>query len=259
MKLNLKRPVVFFDLETTGLDTAHSRIVEISMIKVFPDGHDEERTMRINPECHIPEECTAIHHISDDDVRDCPRFRDVADDVAAMFEDCDVAGFNSNRFDVPLLMAEMERAGVSFDASAHRYIDVQNIYHKLAQRTLTAAYRTYCGKDLTEAHAASADTRATYEVLQAQLDQHAEELENDVTFLSEFSSYAMNVDLGGRFVYKDKDHRPEEIMFNFGRYKGKTIKSVLAENPGYYGWMMDADFPADTKQVLKGLRDKYAW
>lgn len=258
MKLNLKMPIVFFDLETTGLDTAKSRIVEISYIKVHPNGNEESATLRINPECHIPEECTAVHGIADEDVKDCPTFKQVAAKLAQEFKGCNFAGFNSNRFDVPLLVEEMLRAGIDFDISKRKFVDVQNIYHKLERRTLIAAYKYYCGKDLTNAHSADADTRATYEVLQAQLDHYPEVLENDIDFLAEYSTITLNVDYAGRLVYKDKNKKEEEILINFGKYKGKSLKEVLKRDPGYYAWIMDADFSQNTKQVFTKLRLKYA-
>ena len=188
MQLALKKPMVFFDLETTGTNILTDRIVEISIIKLMPNGTESEVTMRINPQMPIPAEATAIHHITDADVADCPTFKQVAQNIANIFLDADVAGFNSNRFDVPMLSEEMFRAGINFDMSRRRFVDVQTIFHKLEQRTLSAAYKFYCGKSLDDAHSANADTRATYEVLKAQLDHYPEQLKNDIAFLSEFSS-----------------------------------------------------------------------
>lgn len=252
MKLKLQKPIVFFDLETTGVNAIHDRIVEISYIKVFPDGNEESKTLRINPERHIPEQSSAIHGIYDEDVKDCPTFKQVARDIAAIFVNSDIAGFNSNYFDVPMLVEEMLRAGIDFDITKCRLIDVQNIYHKLEQRTLSAAYKFYCGKNLEDAHSAQADTRATYEVLKAQLDKYPDKLNNDVQFLSSFSKMNDNVDFAGRIIYNDK-HIP---VFNFGKYKGQSVEDVLARDPGYYGWMMQGDFPQNTKQVLTKLRLK---
>ncbi|MDE6510755.1 MAG: 3'-5' exonuclease, partial [Muribaculaceae bacterium] len=218
MQLNLIRPIIFFDLETTGTSVTADRIVEISLIKVFPDGHTEEKTRRINPERHIPEESTAIHHITDDDVKDAPTFRQIAKSLHDLFEDSDIAGFNSNKFDVPLLIEEFGRAGLSFDVTGRNFVDVQGIFHKMEQRTLVAAYRFYCGKELTDAHSASADTRATYEVLMSQLDRYPE-LKNDIEALAEFSSGGRNVGLAGRMVYDD-NHEP---IFNFGKNKGRKV------------------------------------
>ena len=252
MELKLQKPIVFFDLETTGVNAIHDRIVEISYIKVFPDGNEESKTLRINPERHIPEQSSAIHGIYDEDVKDCPTFKQVARDIAAIFVNSDIAGFNSNYFDVPMLVEEMLRAGIDFDITKCRLIDVQNIYHKLEQRTLSAAYKFYCGKNLEDAHSAQADTRATYEVLKAQLDKYPDKLNNDVQFLSSFSKMNDNVDFAGRIIYNDK-HIP---VFNFGEYKGQSVEDVLARDPGYYGWMMQGDFPQNTKQVLTKLRLK---
>lgn len=252
MELKLQKPIVFFDLETTGVNAIHDRIVEISYIKVFPDGNEESKTLRINPERHIPEQSSAIHGIYDEDVKDCPTFKQVARDIAAIFVNSDIAGFNSNYFDVPMLVEEMLRAGIDFDITKCRLIDVQNIYHKLEQRTLSAAYKFYCGKNLEDAHSAQADTRATYEVLKAQLDKYPDKLNNDVQFLSSFSKMNDNVDFAGRIIYNDK-HIP---VFNFGKYKGQSVEDVLARDPGYYGWMMQGDFSQNTKQVLTKLRLK---
>lgn len=254
MKLNLKRPIIFFDLETTGLDIAKDRIVEFCYIRVEPNGNEEARSMRINPEMHIPEVASSVHGITDDDVKDCPTFADVAPQLAATFEGCDLAGFNSNRFDLPLLAEEFMKAGVNIDLSHVQAIDVQNIYHKLEKRTLAAAYKFYCGRDLENAHSALADTQATYEVLQAQLDHYPNDLQNDVDFLAEFSRMNRNIDFAGRFVY---DESGKELI-NFGKYKGKAIKDVLSRDPGYYSWIMQGDFTLNTKQVLTKLRLKYA-
>lgn len=248
MELKLQRPVVFFDLETTGTNITQDRIVEISLIKVFPDGHEYERTRRINPECPIPAEATAVHHITDDDVKDEPTFRQIAKGLAELFSDSDIAGFNSNRFDIPLLLEEFNRVGIPFDLSKTKFIDVQTIFHKKEQRTLIAAYKFYCGKNLEEAHSANADTRATYEVLKAQLD-HYPDLPNDVKGLSEYSSHSKNVDFAGRLVYDD-NHRE---VINFGKYKGQLAENVLKSDPGYLGWIMQGDFPQNTKDAFKHI------
>ena len=249
MELNLKKPLIVFDLETTGVNITKDRIVEISYIKVMPDGTEEAKTIRVNPGMHIPEEATAIHHITDEDVKDAPAFKDIARSLSRVFEGCDIAGFNSNRFDIPLLMEEFLRAGVEFDVSKRKFIDIQTIFHKMEQRTLVAAYKFYCHKDLNDAHSASADTRATYEVLKAQLD-HYPSLQNDVTFLSKFSSQNRNVDLAGRIVLNDHDVE----VFNFGKYKGQPVAEVLKKDCGYYGWMMQGDFPQNTKNVLTNIK-----
>ncbi len=250
MKLNLKNSIIFFDLETTGVDVSKDRIVEICYIKVFPNGNEISRTMRINPGMHIPETASAVHGIYDDDVKDCPLFKDVAKEIANDFVGCDIAGFNSNRFDLPLLAEEFLRAQVDIDLSRHHAIDVQVIYHKLEQRTLSAAYKFYCGADLENAHSALADTRATYEILQAQLDRYPDVLKNDMEFLSQYSSFNRNVDFAGRIVYDEKGTE----VFNFGRYKGESVVSVFQRDPGYYAWMMNGDFPLNTKQVLTRIK-----
>ncbi|MCI5451840.1 ribonuclease H-like domain-containing protein [bacterium] len=255
MKLNLCNPIIFFDLETTGLDVSTDRIVELCYIKVEPNGNEETCSMRINPERHIPEESSNIHGITDEDVKDCPTFKQVAAKLWHTFEGCDLAGFNSNKFDIPMIVEEFMRAGIDIDLSKRKFIDVQNIYHKMERRNLVAAYKFYCGKDLTDAHSAIADTKATYEVLQAQLDKYPDELQNDIQFLSDFSRMGNNIDFAGRFVYAE-DGVTE--MVNFGKYKGKTVKEVLAKDPSYYSWMMRGDFTMNTKQVLTKLKFKYA-
>ena len=245
MKLNLKRPIVFFDLETTGVDTAKDRIVEVSMIKIMPDGEEIVRTRRINPQMHIPEQATAIHGITDEDVKDAPTFAQVAKSMAQFIEGCDFGGFNSNRFDLPMLVEEFLRAGVDVDFKRRRFVDVQNIFHKMGQRTLVAAYKFYCDKNLEEAHSAEADTRATYEVLMAQLDRYPE-LQNDVAALADFSERGQTADFAGRIGFNDK----QEEVFNFGKYKGRRVEDVFREEPSYYAWMMNGDFPLYTKKVI---------
>lgn len=250
MKLNLKNPLIFFDLETTGTNINTDRIVEICYLKVHPNGNEEAKTMRINPEMHIPEASSEIHGIYDEDVADCPTFKDVAKDIAKDIEGCDIAGFNSNRFDVPVLVEEFLRVGIDIDLAKRKFIDVQVIYHKLEQRTLSAAYKFYCGKNLEDAHSAEADTRAAYEVLKAQLDKYPDVLTNDINFLSEYSSYSKNVDFAGRIIY---DNNGVEI-FNFGKYKGYPVSEVLHRDPGYFGWIMNGDFTLNTKNVLTKIR-----
>ena len=249
MRLNLKNPLVFFDLETTGIDISKDRIVEISYVKVFPNGKEESKTLRINPGMPIPPESTAIHGITDDDVKNCPTFKAIAKSLAAEIEGCDLAGYNSNRFDIPLLAEEFLRADVNIDLSRRKFVDGQTIFHKVEQRTLSAAYKLYCNKTLENAHTAAADTMATYEVLQAQLDRYPE-LKNDVAFLSDFSSYNNNVDFAGRMIYNDK----KEEVFNFGKFKGQLVEEVLKKEPGYYAWMMNGDFPLNTKQKLTEIK-----
>ena len=250
MELNLKRPIVFLDLETTGVDPAKDRIVEISLVKVFPDEKQEEKTRRINPEMPIPAVSTAVHGITDEDVKDCPCFREIAKSLAAYIEGCDLAGFNSNKFDIPVLAEEFLRAGVDVDLKKRRFIDVQNIFHKMEQRTLVAAYKFYCGKELADAHSAEADTLATVEVLKAQLDRYPDDLRNDVDFLAEFSSRNQCVDYAGRIVYDDKGVE----IFSFGKHKGRSVAEVFREEPSYYAWMMNGDFPNYTKKVITEIR-----
>lgn len=248
--MNLKNPLVFFDLETTGLNTTRDRIIEVSLLKVYPNGKEEVKTRRLNPEMPIPPESTVIHGITDEDVKDCPTFKQIAKSLADQLEGCDLAGFNSSRFDVPMLAEEFLRAGVDFDMSRRKFIDVQIIYHRREPRTLEAAYAFYCNKQLDNAHSAESDTRATYEVLKSQLD-HYPDLVNDIDALSkEYSSFNDNVDLAGRMIYDEKGVE----VFNFGKHKGKPVEEVLKNEPSYYAWMMDGDFPLNTKQVLTKIR-----
>ncbi|NLY24993.1 MAG: 3'-5' exonuclease [Bacteroidales bacterium] len=250
MQLNLKNPLVFFDLETTGINITHDRIVEISFLKVHPNGKEEIKSRRINPEMPIPPQSTAIHGITDEDVKDCPAFKQVARSLADHLEGCDLAGFNSSRFDVPMLAEEFLRAGVDFDMSKRKFVDVQIIFHKKEQRNLEAAYAFYCDKKLENAHSAEADTIATYEVLKSQLDRYPD-LTNDIEVLSkDYSSFNNNVDFAGRIIYNDKGVE----VFNFGKHRGKPVSEILKREPSYYSWMMDGDFPLNTKQVLTQLR-----
>ena len=246
MKLHLERPIVFFDLETTGVDIVNDRIVEICLLKILPNSCEESKVMRINPGIHIPEEASNVHGIYDKDVADCPHFADVAADIWAFIKDCDLGGFNSNHFDIPMLAEEFLRIGMNVDLGKCRRVDVQNIYHKLERRTLVAAYQFYCHKNLEDAHSALADTKATYEVLCAQLDHYPDDLQNDIDFLAEYSLRDRNVDFAGRIV---RDEQGVEI-FNFGKYKGRAVQDVLRRDPGYFNWMMQGDFPRNTKQVL---------
>lgn len=249
MKLNLKKPIIFFDLETTGTDISKDRIVEICYIKVYPDGREVEFSKRINPGMHIPETASAVHGVYDEDVKDCPLFKEVALGIAKEFEGCDVAGFNSNRFDLPLLAEEFLRAQVDIDLSRLKAVDVQVLYHKREPRTLSAAHKFYCGTEFDNAHSALADTRATYNVLMAQLDHYAD-MENDIDVLAKESSFTNNVDFAGRFVCDENGRE----LFNFGKYKGMFVDEVLARDPGYYGWMMNGDFSLNTKQVLTRIK-----
>lgn len=253
MNLNLQRPIIFFDLETTGTDILRDRIVEISLIKVNPDGSEVERTRRINPGMAIPKEATAVHGITDADVAGEPSFKQIAHSLAELFTGCDIAGFNSNRFDVPMLDQEFSRAEVDFDFSEVKFIDVQTIFHKKEPRTLVAAYKYYCGKDLEDAHSANADTRATYEVLKSQLDRYSD-LNNDIDFLAEFTKAGKNspVDFMARLVY-DENHR--EVV-NFGKYKGRLAEEVLARDPSYYTWIMNGDFTRNTKAAFTKIFER---
>ena len=250
--LNLTRPLIFFDLETTGTNIIHDRIVELSYLKIYPDGKKEQKTRRLNPEMHIPEASTAVHHITDEDVANEPTFRNIAKSLLEIFEGCDIAGYNSNKFDVPILIEEFARCNMKFEVSNRHFIDVQNIFHKMEQRTLVAAYKFYCGKDLQNAHSAMADTEATYEVLLGQLERYPE-LQNDVEYLSKFSSIGKNLDLAARIILNEDD----EPIFNFGKHKGKTVKEVLRKEPSFFDWMIQGEFPKNTKDVLRGLKFKY--
>ncbi|MBN2776905.1 MAG: ribonuclease H-like domain-containing protein [Bacteroidales bacterium] len=249
MNLNLKRPIAFFDLETTGLDIVKDRIIEISILKISPDGKEETYTRRVNPTIPISKEASKITGIVDDDLKDMPTFKEVAKEVAKFIENCDLAGYNSNKFDVPLLAEELLRADVAVDFSKRKLIDVQVIYHKKEQRTLSAAYEFYCNKKLKNAHSAEADTFATYEILKGQVEMY-DDLENDIDSLSKISYHNRNVDFAGRIVYNSKD----EPVFNFGKYKGKIVTEVLEKDPGYFGWFLNADFPLYTKQVLSRIK-----
>ncbi|MBL4668159.1 MAG: 3'-5' exonuclease [Flavobacteriales bacterium] len=251
MKLKLTKPLAFFDLETTGLNIATDRIVEISIVKIMPNGDKEIKTKLINPTIPISAESVAIHGITEDKIKDKATFKEVANELNDFIKGCDLAGFNSNRFDVPLIAEEFLRAGIDFNVSDRKLVDVQNIFHKMEQRTLVAAYKFYCDKDLTNAHSAEADTTATYEILEAQIAKYSD-LEADTDFLSEFSQMTKNADLLGRFVYDENN----VVVFNFGKHKGKAITEVLEKEPGYYGWMMNGDFPLYTKKVMKDIKAK---
>ncbi len=249
MKVAVKNPLIFFDLETTGVDPAKDRIVEISMLKLFPNGDRDTRTRRINPEMPIPAQATAVHGISDADVKDCPRFRDIARSLVSFVEGCDFAGYNSNRFDVPVLVEEFLRAGIDIDLKKRKFIDVQNIFHRMEQRTLVAAYKFYCDKELSNAHSAEADTIATLEVLEAQLDRYTD-LKNDVESLAEFSKGPQFADYAGRILFDEKGVE----VFGFGKFKGRSVEEVFREEPSYYTWMMNGDFPKYTQKVITEIR-----
>ena len=245
MNLQLKRPIIFFDLETTGVDTSHDRIVEISMVKVGVDGEKQVKTRRINPEMPIPAEATAVHGISDEDVKDEPTFKQIAKSLAQFIEGCDFGGFNSNRFDLPMLVEEFIRAGVDVDFKRRKYIDVQNIFHKKEQRTLVAAYKFYCDKNLENAHSAEADTMATYEVLEAQIERYGD-IGNTVDELAEFSTHGQSVDFAGRIALNENG----EEVFTFGKYKGRTVVEIFEKEPSYYSWLQNGDFPQYTKKIF---------
>lgn len=261
MKLKLTRPIAFFDLETTGVTVGSDRIVEICIIKIHPDDTEEVNTMRINPGIPIPLQASEIHGIYDKDVKDCPSFKDVAADLAVFLKNCDLGGYNSNKFDIPLLAEEFYRAGVDFEVANRKFVDVQNIFHKMEPRTLKAAYKFYCGKPLINAHSAEADIRATYDVLLAQLDKYdgveyddgkgnvSIPVVNDVNALHNFSYNTRNADLVGHIVFDDKGVE----TFNFGKYKGRAVADVFAKEPQYYDWMKKADFPLSTKNLLDAI------
>jgi len=249
MRLNLKNPIIFFDLETTGINIASDRIVEISYLKVDLNGNESSKTLRLNPEMPIPEKVVAIHGISNEDVKDAPTFNEVAKSLARDFEGCDLGGYNSVKFDIPLLAEEFLRSGVEIDLKRRKFVDVQVIFMKMEPRTLAAAYKFFVNKELANAHSAEADTMATYEVMQAQLDRYSN-LENDIGKLAEFSAHTRNVDFAGRIVYNEDDVE----VFNFGKYKGTPVSEVLDRDPGYYGWMMKGDFPLYTKKVLTSIK-----
>ena len=249
MNLNLSKPICFFDLETTGISITSDRVVEISILKVHPNGNEESKTWLINPEMPIPKEVTAIHGISDTDVADKPTFKELSKEIHNMIKDADLGGFNSNRFDIPLLAEELLRSDIDFDMKNRVSVDVQTIFHKMEQRTLTAAYKFYCDKKLEGAHGAEADTNATYEVLKAQIAKY-DELENDSKFLAEFSSRKKFADFAG-FISYDKSG---EECFSFGKHKGKRVLDILNDEPGYFGWLLNADFPLYTKKVLTAIK-----
>lgn len=249
MQLKLTRPICFFDLETTGTNVAQDRIVEIAILKVFPNGNRESRSWLVNPEIQIPDDVVAIHGITNEKVANEPTFKELSREIYRMIKDSDLGGFNSDRFDIPLLAEEMLRAGVDFDMKNTVSVDVQTIFHKMEKRTLEAAYRFYCDKELTDAHSAEADTLATYEVLLSQLERYPE-LENNIKKLSEFTTRKQLVDFAG-FIVMDEDG---EEIFSFGKHKGKKVHDVLDKEPGYFGWILNADFPLYTKKVLSQIK-----
>lgn len=249
MELKLIRPICFFDLETTGIDISKDRIVEISILKVFPNGNRESKTWLVNPEMMIPPFSTAIHGISNEKVAKEPTFKELAPAVHAMIKDSDLAGYNSDRFDIPLLAEELLRCGVDFDMKSRVAVDVQTIFHKKEERTLSAALKFYCGKALENAHSAEADTTATYEILKSQLDRYPD-LENDMRFLSEFTTRKKCADFAGFITYDEAGRE----TFGFGKHKGVLVDTVFDNEPGYYGWIQGADFPLYTKKVLTAIK-----
>lgn len=249
MELKLNKPICFFDLETTGIDVAKDRIVEISVLKVFPNGNKESKTWLVNPTIPIPAQSTAIHGITDEKVANEPTFAELAPHIYNMIKDSDLAGFNSDRFDIPLLAEEMLRAEVDFDMKNRVSVDVQTIFHKKEERTLSAAYKFYCNESLENAHSAEADTNATYEILKAQLERY-EDLENDMKKLSEFTTRKKSVDFAG-FIALNKEGKE---IFSFGKHKGVLVEEVLDKEPGYFGWIQNADFPLYTKKVLTAIK-----
>ncbi len=249
MKLNLKRPIAFIDLETTGINVSSDRIVELSVLKIDISGKEEWMISRINPEMAIPPKSTAIHGITDEDVKDAPVFREIARNLAAFIEGCDLAGYNAIKFDIPVLAEEFLRANIDFNFRKRKYVDPQVIFYKKEQRTLSAAYQFYCGKNLDNAHSSKADTEATYEVLKAQLDRY-EDLDNNIEGLADFSSFNNLVDFAGRIILNENGTE----IFNFGKHKGKAVEAVFNEDPSYYSWMMNGDFPLYTKKVLTEIK-----
>jgi DNA polymerase-3 subunit epsilon len=262
MELNLTRPVAFFDLETTGLNIASDRIVEIAILKIFPNGEKERKEWRVNPQIPISPESTSVHGIKDEDVAQCPTFHQIAGVLIKFLEHSDLGGYNCLKFDIPVLVEEFLRSGYDFDIKGRKFVDVQNIFHQMEQRTLRAAYRFYCGKELLNAHNAMADIDATYEVLLAQLDKYKDAkltdksgteyspVVNDLKALHDFTNINRNADLAGRIVFNDKG----EEVFNFGKHNGKRVVDVLKAEPSYYSWMQNGDFPLYTKKVLTAIK-----
>lgn len=251
MNINLNRPICFFDLETTGVNVVKDRIVEISIIKINIDNTEESKTWLINPEMPIPKIVSAIHGIDDEMVKNEPIFKDYSKEIYHFIKDCDLAGFNSNKFDIPLLAEELLRSKIDFDLSKIKTVDVQNIFHKMEKRTLSAAYKFYCGKVHEDAHSSMSDTRVTYEVFLAQLEKY-KDLENNIDFLSNFSTMRKSIDLAG-FIYESENNK---AVFSFGKYKNQEIDYVIENDPGYFSWIMKSDFPNYTKKILNQLRLK---
>ncbi len=262
MQLNLSKPIAFFDLETTGLHFTNDRLIEISILKVLPDGTEEQRSWRVNPGIPIPAESTRIHGITNQDVQNKPLFKEVGHEISRYLTGCDLAGYNALKFDIPVLMEEFLRNDIPFDLSNRNLIDVQNIFMKMEPRTLKGAYRFYCGKELEDAHSAAADTRATYEILKAQLAHYqdaeyedttgnkSKPVQNNMHALHQFSSHHRNADLNGQIIYNEHDQE----VFHFGKHKGKIVEEVFAVEPAYYDWMMKAEFPLFTKKLITSIR-----
>lgn len=262
MKLNLKKPIAFFDIEATGLNVSKDRIVEISILKINPNDTREDRTWLVNPDYPICKEAEEIHGYSNADIADKPTFKQVAKDINTFLKNCDLAGYNSLRFDIPMLVEEFLRAGVDFDVKKRSLVDVQNIFMKMEQRTLKAAYRFYIDKELVNAHSAEADTNATFEILEAQLDKYADTeytdrqgklskpMINDINKLHDFSMHQKNADLIGQLIFNEEGKE----TFNFGKYKGRTVEDIFTKDPSYYGWIMKADFPQYTKNLLTKIK-----
>jgi DNA polymerase-3 subunit epsilon len=249
MNIQLSRPLVFIDLETTGLDIVNDRIVEISLLKIEPNGSQRSLTDRLNPEMPIPEQSSVIHGIYDKDVKDAATFIQKSKEYKQFIGDADLGGFNSNKFDIPVLMEEFHRSDIDFDVSKRKLIDVQNIFHKMEKRTLEAAYKFYCNKTLENAHSAEADVKATFDILVAQIERYPE-LKNTVSYLHDFSAMNNNADLAGRVIFNDK----KEEVFNFGKYKGQRVEEVFDRDPSYYSWIMNSDFARDTKKVVTAIK-----
>lgn len=267
IKLNLTRPIAFFDLETTGVNVASDRIVEISILKILPDGSKEVKTKRINPTIPIPKQSSEIHGIYDEDIVNESTFKSIAKSLADFLKDCDLAGYNSNKFDIPILAEEFLRADIDFDLKGRHFVDVQNIFHQMEQRTLKAAYRFYCKKEIINAHSAEADIEATYEVFLAQLEKYdgvefedrkgvkSIPVKNNIKALHDFTNINKNADLAGRIIFNDKGVE----VFNFGKHTGKPVEQVLREEPSYYAWMQNGDFPLYTKKVLTEIKLRLAF
>lgn len=261
MKLNLKRPLAFFDLETTGVNVASDRIVEISILKALPDGTEDIKTLRINPMMPIPLESSLVHGIYDENIKNEPTFKQVGEELARFLDDCDLAGYNSNRFDIPVLMEEFLRNGIDFDIDNRHFVDVQNIFHQMEQRTLKAAYQFYCGKNIENAHSAEADIKATYEVLKSQIEKYenkdwedkkgqiSKPVQNNIEALHKFTNLNKPVDFAARMVYNEDGVE----VINFGKHKGRAVEEVFQSEPSYYNWMLNGDFPLYTKRCLEKI------